>query len=41
MLAAIRAQADTMKTSIDAIIERSEHLLNELGDDGAATRTVA
>jgi hypothetical protein len=32
MLAAIRAQADTMKTSIDALIERSQRLLNELGD---------
>jgi DNA anti-recombination protein RmuC len=32
MLAAIRVQADTMKTSIDALIERSQRLLNELGD---------
>jgi hypothetical protein len=41
MLAAIRAQADTMKTSIDALIERSKRLLNELGDVGAAARTAA
>jgi uncharacterized phage infection (PIP) family protein YhgE len=40
MLAAIRAQADTMKTSIDALIERSKRLLNELRDIGAAARTV-
>jgi hypothetical protein len=41
MLAAIRTQADTMKTSIDALIERSKLLLNELGDVGAAARTAA
>jgi len=41
MLAAVRARADTMKTSIDALIKRSERLLDELGDVSAAARTAA
>ncbi len=41
MLAAIRAQADTVKASIDALIERSKRLLNELRDTGAAARTAS
>jgi len=41
MLAAVRARADTMKTSIDALIKRSERLLDELGDVSVAARTAA
>ena len=41
MLATIRAQADTMKPSIEALIERSERVLNQLCDVGAAARTAA
>jgi hypothetical protein len=41
MLVAIRARAETMRTSIDALLERSSRLLEEMSGLGAATKSAA
>jgi len=41
MLVAIRTRADTMRASIDALLERSNRLLNEMSGHGAAAKTAA
>jgi len=41
MLAAIRAKAVTVKTSLDALIERSNHLLHEMGSAASQERAAA
>jgi chromosome segregation ATPase len=41
MLVAIRARAETMRASIDALLERSSRLLEEMSGLGAATKNAA
>lgn len=41
MLVAIRTRAETMRTSIDALLERSSRLLKEMSGLGAAAKTAA
>ena len=41
MLVTVRTKAGTMKASIDALIERSNRLLTEMGGQGAAVKTAA
>ena len=41
MLVAIRTKADTMRASIDALLDRSNRLLNQMSGHGAAAKTAA
>jgi hypothetical protein len=41
MLVAVRTKAGTMRASIDALLERSNCLLNEMRGDGSVTKTAA
>jgi hypothetical protein len=41
LLAAVRTKASTMKTSIDALIERSKRLLTEMSGIEATTKIAA